>query len=155
MKGRGRLAGRSGLWKSRGGIEHYYWVQQTLQYLKKIEFQALPEVDDIDIVAGTQGVAIEIETGKSNLSGNLLKLQKSQYSHLFMLSTNKEALYKIEQIAAGFPRIKTMHVKDFLKLSKDLNYLKHEIYIALEGEATIISKMLNSLIGSIKRKLTP
>jgi four helix bundle protein len=43
----------------------------------------------------------------------------------------------------------------FLMLSKDLNYLTHDIYSELEVESTILSKMLNSLIGSIKRKLTP
>ena len=43
----------------------------------------------------------------------------------------------------------------FFILAKDLNYITQAIYDDLEGKSTIISKMLNSLIGSMKRKLTP
>jgi four helix bundle protein len=44
-------------------------------------------------------------------------------------------------------------VRYFLLLSKDLNYLTDETFNELEDHSQTISKMLNSLISSIKQKL--
>ena len=41
----------------------------------------------------------------------------------------------------------------FLFLSKDLNYITQDTYNELESNSQTISKMLNSLISSIKQKL--
>jgi|GEM_PF-890146 len=104
--------------KTRGGIEHYYWIKETRQLLKNIKFQPVLEHLDIDIADPTQKLAIEVETGKSSIIKNLLKLQNSRFTRRFMLATNKAAEFKIKQRALDFPEITAMHVKDFLKLSK-------------------------------------
>ena len=104
---------------SKGGLEHNYWIHETAEKLRIHGIQTVQEFEQIDIVSLTEGIAIEVETGKSTIANNLLKLQQSHYNHRFMLSTNKPAEIKIKQIAAGFKGIKTMHVKDFLKLSKE------------------------------------
>jgi len=44
-------------------------------------------------------------------------------------------------------------VRYFLLLSKDLNYLNHNTFNELEDRSRTISRMLNSLISSIKKKL--
>jgi four helix bundle protein len=41
-------------------------------------------------------------------------------------------------------------VRYFLLLSKDLNFLNEEIYSDLENRYSLVSKMLNKLIGSLK-----
>jgi four helix bundle protein len=41
----------------------------------------------------------------------------------------------------------------FLFLSKDLNYLTPESYDDLEEKSSIVSKMLNGMINSVKQKL--
>ncbi len=102
---------------TRGGIEHYYWITQTVQFLKKLGFQPATEAANIDITDRGKGIAIEIETGKSDIGGNLLKLDKSDHSHLFMLTTNKPAEFRIKELARAYPRIRTMHAKDFQKLT--------------------------------------
>jgi DNA-binding MarR family transcriptional regulator len=101
----------------RGGLGHYYWTMKTRQFLKKIEFQPVLEYQDFDIADPVSSIAIEIETGLSNITKNLLKLDKSRFSNRFMLATNKVAEYKIKSRALDFPSITAMHVLDFLKLS--------------------------------------
>ncbi len=56
---------------AKGGIEHDYWINETCQFLRKFEFQPVCEVQGIDIADRESGLAIEIETGKSNISKNL------------------------------------------------------------------------------------
>jgi uncharacterized protein len=102
---------------TRGGIEHYYWITQTVQFLRNLGLQPVTEAGGIDITALEQSLAIEIETGKSDIGGNLLKLSKSGISHLFMLTTNKPAEFRIKELARAYPCIRTMHAKDFQKLS--------------------------------------
>ena len=103
---------------TRGGIEHTYWIHQSVQFLKKHEFQPVSEVDGIDIVDKSAGIAIEIETGKSDLSLNLLKLKKSRFSRCFMLATNKALEIKLKALSKD-PSIQVFFVKDFLKLTQE------------------------------------
>ncbi len=107
---------------TRGGIEHHYWIAQTVQFLRKHEFQPVLEKDNIDIVDSSRGLAIEIETGKSDINGNLLKPENSRNAACFMLATSREVELKIKQIVAqAQPKkpIKIMFVKDFIKLTKE------------------------------------
>ncbi len=104
---------------TRGGIEHTYWIYETAQFLRKHEFQPVFEVNGIDIVDTESGIAIEIETGKSDINGNLLKLKNSQVSKCFMLATTKPVEIKIRTLSKHFPSIQVLFVKDFLKLTKD------------------------------------
>ncbi len=106
--------------KSRGGLEHDYWIQQTVQFLKKQKFQPILEKFGIDIVVLDEKLAIEIETGKSDIQKNLLKLKNSLVlKRQFMIATNKIAQQKIKKYQDKFPGIKIMNVNDFLKLSKN------------------------------------
>ena len=109
--------------QTRGGLEHDYWIEQTVQFLRKHEFEPVCEVDNIDIVDIKAGLAIEIETGKSDIKANLLKLENSRISSCFMLATNKQAEVKIKKIADEYAEkysfIKIMLAKDFQKLKQD------------------------------------
>lgn len=102
---------------SRGGIEHAFAVHQTMQHMSKLKFRPACEVGDIDIVDAGNGIAIEIETGKSNIIANLMKLDECGHANLFMLATTKPAEFKIKARQPDFPNVRFMHIKDFLKLS--------------------------------------
>ncbi|MBW1781253.1 MAG: ATP-binding protein [Deltaproteobacteria bacterium] len=104
---------------TKGGIEHTYWVYETARFLKKHAFQPALEVNGIDIVDTESKIAIEIETGKSDIHQNLLKLKNSHVSRRFMLATTKPAEIKLRKFSKDFPSIQVLFVKDFFKLTKD------------------------------------
>jgi hypothetical protein len=99
--------------QSKGGVEHRYWIDQTVQFLKNLDFKPVLEVEGIDIVDRQSGIAIEIETGKSDIETNIKKLFKSRHPHLFMLTTTKALELKLK----GNSPIRVLFVKDFLKLT--------------------------------------
>ena len=105
--------------KTRGGLEHDYWIHQTVQFLRKHELQPVCEIDGIDIIDKSIGIAIEVETGKSDIQKNILKLEKSRVSSCFMLATTKAVEIKLKESAKDYPFLKVLFVKDFLKLTKD------------------------------------
>jgi hypothetical protein len=109
--------------ETRGGIEHYYWINQVCLYLSKHEFQPACEKFDIDITDLENKIGIEIETGKSDIKKNLKKLSDSPFRNCFMLSTTRPVEFKIKEIAKEVSslsgKIKVMFVADFLKLTKD------------------------------------
>ena len=105
--------------KTRGGIEHFYWIQMTAQFLKNLGFKPKLEYRGIDIVDPKEGIAIEIETGKSNLRANAMKLIKSHIPHKFMLATNSTAKQKLDRLIKPETGIKAMPVQEFLKLSRN------------------------------------
>jgi len=125
---------------SRGGIEHAFAVHQISQVLNKLDFQPACEIKDIDIVDEDSGLAIEVETGKSNITGNLLKLEKSRFTKCFILATNKVAEFKIKAKAIDFLSIHAMHVKDFLKLTKDQILTSHQSHSHPKSEMSAITK---------------
>ena len=86
------------------------------------------------------GLAIEIETGKSNITVNLLKLEKSKFEKLFMLATNKVAEFKIKAKVIDFPGIQAMHVKDFLKLTKEQIRTSYQSHSHPKSEMSAITK---------------
>jgi hypothetical protein len=109
--------------ETRGGLEHDYWIHQTVQFLRKQKMVPVCEVDNIDITDIKADLAIEIETGKSDIKANLLKLKNSRVSSCFMLATNKQAEIKIRKIMDGYAEkylfIKIMLAKEFQKLTRD------------------------------------
>ncbi len=59
---------------------------------------------------------------KSDIKGNLVKLENSQASRCFMLATSKEAEFKLKTIREASPEkkpVRILFVKDFLKLTRD------------------------------------
>ncbi len=106
----------------RGGLEHRYWVDQIKKhYMKKEGFTYL-EKDDIDLVVESydKRLAIQVETGKSDLMGNLMKLARYHSDLRFILATNRAAEIKLKQMLAetlvpNREQIKVLFVKDFMK----------------------------------------
>jgi len=141
---------------SRGGLEHLYGVEKTLQLLRKHELQPVCEHQDIDIVDKGTGLAIEIETGKSNIIRNLLKLENSRFKRRFMIATNKIAEFKIKQLkGADSPDITAIHLKDFLNLTKEeiLNPSLLKLHSPKKSEVTASTKQKQGRTHSLHKWL--
>jgi hypothetical protein len=118
--------GRNALGKTlphsgRGGLEHRYFVERIRDHYLKNEGFASVEKDDIDLVIETYGkrMAIQIETGKSDIQGNLTKLGRYKADLKYMLTTNPEAEVRVkkalqELLIPDREEIKVVPVKDFL-----------------------------------------
>ena len=79
------------------------------------------EKDDIDLVVQTihNKMAIQMETGKSNIQANLTKLGKYRADHKYMIATNRETEIRIrerlrELLIPDREKIRVLFVKDFL-----------------------------------------
>ena len=105
--------------KTRGGLEHTYWVAEIVRFLKKQGFQPVCEENDIDIVDKTSSMAIEVETGKSNIGKNLLKLENSGMSNRFMLATRIPVAVRLKNLSPKHPSIHFLYIKDFFKLTRE------------------------------------
>ena len=105
--------------ETRGGLEHTYWIAETVRFMKKHGFQPFCEENDIDIVDKTSSIAIEVETGKSDIGKNILKLEKSRISNCFMLATQIPVAVKLKTLSHKHPSIHFLYIKDFFKLAKD------------------------------------
>lgn len=105
----------------RGGLEHRYWVESIkAHYLQQEGFTFL-EKDDLDLVVEsyTRRLAIQLETGKSDLQGNLLKLARCQADLKYMLATNREAEARLKNLLRDLlvpdrAEIRIILAKDFL-----------------------------------------
>jgi hypothetical protein len=105
----------------RGGLEHRYFVENIRHHYLQNEGFASVEKDDIDLVIETYGkrMAIQIETGKSDIQGNLTKLGRYKADLKYMLTTNPEAEVRVkkalqELLIPDREEIKVLSVKDFL-----------------------------------------
>ena len=108
--------------RSRGGIVHNFYIDQIKKALINQGHFTFIEQDNIDLVADNlkKKIAIEMETGDSDIEGNLWKLARYKADKKFMLATNKEALLKIQSIYKPLlipdkENIKIYFVKDFQK----------------------------------------
>ena len=101
--------------RTRGGLEHYYWIHKIYMFLRDIGFIPQLEHQNIDIACLKNSLAIEVETGKSDIKANIEKLQNSRFIHRYMLTTSKEAEFKIKKIPHH--SIKVMFIRDFFKLT--------------------------------------
>jgi hypothetical protein len=105
----------------RGGLEHRYFVEQIRALYTAKDGFAFIERDDIDIVIESfeTTLAIQVETGKSDIPSNLMKLGRYGADLKYMLATNRETEIKIKGILKDLlvpdkEEIKVKYVKDFL-----------------------------------------
>jgi DNA-binding PadR family transcriptional regulator len=116
-----KALGKDARSKGRGGIEHRYFVEKVKEhYLKKEGFTFL-EKDDIDLVVETveKKMAIQMETGKSDIQANLMKLGKYHADFKYVLATNRETEVRIRELMKDLlvPDKENIHIafaKDFL-----------------------------------------
>jgi hypothetical protein len=108
--------------KGRGGLEHRYWIEKIKEHYLKSEGFTFIEKDDIDLVVETieKRLAIQVETGKSDIQANLTKLGRYGADLKFVITTNPETQITIKDIIKELiipdrENVSVMFVKDFLK----------------------------------------
>ncbi len=99
----------------RGGIEHNYWVEKIRKALASHGKVTL-EKDSLDLVAEWEGaqVAVQVETGKSDIAKNIETLFNHSSNRKFMIATWPEALVKIQSLL-NIPQIQSYLAKDFIE----------------------------------------
>jgi len=85
--------------RPRASLEHRYWVKQTARQFEKKGYDvtvehAVPGNGAIDVLAQRPGqrVAIEIETGKSDIEANLTNALKEGFDQTILVATRPEAV---------------------------------------------------------------
>lgn len=79
---------------SRASLEHRYWVGRVAEHFERRGFDVahehhIPGDGHVDLVASRQGerIAIEVETGKSDISANLVKLHGAGFDRIVLIAT--------------------------------------------------------------------
>ena len=83
----------------RTSLEHTYWVMKTVEHFERKGYDVSREYavtgnGTIDLLAERPGerVAVEIETGKSDIKGNLTKLRGRQFDQIVLIATSPTAV---------------------------------------------------------------
>ena len=103
----------------RGGFEHSYYINEIKIHLVDSGGFVFIEQDDIDIVGyrlkidGEHTIAVEVETGKSDIKKNLAKLANYKADERYMIVTNKAGEAKINTVFAKTDHRITQHIKVF------------------------------------------
>ncbi len=83
----------------RPSLEHQYWIQQTSRHFQNKGFDTTIEYQvknngAVDILAerNQDRVAVEIETGKSNITQNIRKIQHADFNQIILIATNPDSI---------------------------------------------------------------
>jgi hypothetical protein len=116
-----KILGKKITHKGRGGLEHRYYVEKIKEHFIQNEGFTFLEKDDIDLVVEKldKRLAIQMETGKSNIQANLFKLGKYNADLKYVLTTNRETEIMVKNILKDLlvpdkENIKVLFAKDFL-----------------------------------------
>lgn len=90
--------------RARESLEHSFWVNKAARYFEKKGYDISREHPvkgngATDILAEKPGeqVAVEIETGKSNIKANLDKIQKADFDKIILVAANPSATDKCQK----------------------------------------------------------
>ena len=93
-------------------LEHRYWVNQAKLYFENKGFSltrefVLTDGKAFDLLAERPGerIAIEVETGKSDIKANVEKTQKADIDKLVLLAVNPAALAKCQKIVENTDKL--------------------------------------------------
>ena len=107
--------------KGRGGLEHRYYVEKIKDHFVHDEGFTFLEKDDIDLVVekNDNRLAIQLETGKSDIHANLFKLGKYNADLKYIVATNRETEIRIKEMLKDLlvpdkENIQVFFAKDFL-----------------------------------------
>lgn len=125
VRGRNEIGCKPGA--GRGGLEHRYWLEQVRQQYAKPGVECRFEQGDIDLVIQKDGhvLAVQMETGKSDLLASLCKLARYKAQMKYALACNRETENRLKSLlqdlaAPGRELIQVSYIKDFLKNPPEL-----------------------------------
>jgi archaellum biogenesis ATPase FlaH len=120
MKGKKAL-GKKVPQRGKGGLEHRYYLEKIKEHYLQHEGFTFLEKDDIDLVVETveKSLAIQVETGKSDIQANLTKLGRYKADLKYVVTTTRETEIRIKEflkdlIIPDKEHIQIIFVKDFL-----------------------------------------
>lgn len=122
LTGEGRKAlGTKVTQRGRGGLEHRYYLEKIKEHYLCEEGFTFMEKDDIDLVVETvtKVMAIQMETGKSDIQANLTKLARYRADLKYVVTTNRETEIRIRRklrdlLIPDKEKIQIIFAKDFL-----------------------------------------
>ena len=85
--------------KPRESLEHRYWIGKVATYFQKKDYEITREHPikgngAVDLLAERPGerIAIEVETGKSDIKANLAKIKKGDFDRVVIVATSPSAV---------------------------------------------------------------
>ncbi len=107
--------------RGRGGLEHRYYIEKIKEHYLQNDGFTFVEKDDIDLVVESfeKRMAVQVETGKSDIQANLTKLGKFKADLKYVVTTNTETELRIRKTLQDFhiperEKILVLYAKDFL-----------------------------------------
>lgn len=85
--------------ETKGGLEHAFWVYLVKKILQNKSYEVRLEQDGIDIIAEKENekIAIEVETGNSYPTKNILKCLQLGFKKIVSIATNKQVYFQIKR----------------------------------------------------------
>lgn len=103
---------------SRAGLEHCYWVSRVAEHFARRGFEVIHEYHipgdgHADLVAERPGerIAIEVETGKSDISANLEKLRGAGFDRIILVASSPAASAECLRIYSALPEDQLASIK--------------------------------------------
>ena len=100
--------------RARESLEHSFWVQKAAKYFVNKGYEVSCEHPvkgngAIDILAerGSEKVAVEVETGKSNVKTNLNKVRNAGFDRIVLVSTSPAAVTTCQKAIDSSPEDKS------------------------------------------------
>lgn len=103
--------------KRGGGPEHEYWKHRVAEFFRERGYQVeiekpIGEGKTVDIVATKEGerLAIEIETGKSDVAENIRKLSSKGFSKIWIITLNESVKKKLLEMADSMDEFENIKI---------------------------------------------
>lgn len=94
--------------RSTDGLEHRYWIARVADLFEKQGYDTTREfrLDSggaVDVVAErtNERIAVEVETGRSDMAANLRKLADAEFTRIITLATNAQAADDLQKLLAN------------------------------------------------------
>lgn len=90
--------------ESKGGLEHAFWINHLRTILERKNYKVQLELNGVDLVAEKNGdvIAIEVETGNSYPTKNILKCIQLGHTRIISVATNQETYAIIKRFITHF-----------------------------------------------------
>jgi len=110
--------------RSRESLVHRYWVNQAKAYFEKKGLEVTCEHrikgnGFVDLMAERPGerIAVEVETGKSDIKANLEKIGKGRFDRVILVATSPEAVSACTRAVGDMAASRAVEVLTWLDIS--------------------------------------
>ena len=104
--------------KQRESLEHRYWARQTARHFEKKGYEVSCEHPikgngAVDLLAQKvdEKIAIEIETGKSDIKTNITKTANSDFDRIILVATNPSAITRCQKVMDTIEQGRAGHIE--------------------------------------------